>query len=131
MFTAFIRSCGRGTGPGGRRLRKWVAGMAAGGPGGRQLPCPCAVRHAMAARTRVLSALAVTGLSALAVLCVSGPAARAQPAARSVSLAAKHGGGSAAERVPLIAVAVLAVDAYVGLHLMAGPHRRRWSAFHD
>jgi len=105
--------------------------MAAGGPGGRRLPCPCAVRHARAARTRVLSALAVTVLSALAVLCVSGPAVRAQPAASSVSLAAKHGGGSAAERIALIAVAVLAVGAFVVLQLIARSQRRRWSAFPD
>ena len=59
--------------------------MAAGGPEGRRLPCPCSARRAMAPRMRLLSALAVAGLTALAVLCLSGPAVRAQPTVSSVS----------------------------------------------
>jgi len=85
----------------------------------------------MAARTRVLSALAVAGLSALAVLCVSGPAVGVQPAASSVSLPPGHGGGSAEERVALVAVAVLAVGAFAVLQLIARSQRRRRSAFAD
>jgi hypothetical protein len=105
--------------------------MAAGGQRGRRLPCPCAARHAMAARARILPALAVAGLTALAVLCVSGPAVRAQPAANAVSLPRGAGGGSAVERVVLIAIAVVAVGAFAGLQLIARSQRRRWSAFAD
>lgn len=105
--------------------------MTAEGPGGRRLPCPCAARHAMAVRMRVLSALAVAGLTALAVACVSEPAVRAQPAANTVSLPAGHGGGSAVERIALIVVAVLAVAAFIVLQLIARSQRRRWSAFAD
>ena len=64
---------------------------------------------------RVLQALAVAGLTALAVLCVSGPAVQAQPTASSVSLPPGHGGGSAVERITLIVIAVLAVGAFVVL----------------
>ena len=60
--------------------------MSGADPGGTRLPCPCAARHATAARMHVLQALAVAGLTALAVLCVSGPAVQAQPTASSVSL---------------------------------------------
>ncbi|HJY95611.1 MAG TPA: hypothetical protein VJ371_11695, partial [Streptosporangiaceae bacterium] len=94
-------------------------------------PCPCAVRHATAARTRVLSALAVAGLTALAVLCVSGPAVQAQPTASSASLPAGHGGGSAVERITLIVIAVLAVGVFTVLQFIARSQRRRWSAFAD
>jgi hypothetical protein len=105
--------------------------MAAGGPDGRRLPCPCAARPPMAARMRVLPALAVTGLTALAVLCVSVPAVRAQPAANSVSLPAGHGGGSAVERITLIVIAIVALGAFTVLQLIARSQRRRWSAFAD
>jgi hypothetical protein len=106
--------------------------MAAGGPEGRRLPCPCSARHAMAPRMRLLSALAVAGLTALAVLCLSGPAVRAQPAVSSVSLPAGHGGGgSTAERITLIAIAVLAVGAFTVLQFIVRSQHRRWSAFAD
>jgi hypothetical protein len=104
--------------------------MAAGGPGGRRLPCPCAARHAMPGRIRVLTALAVAGLTALAVLCLSVPAVRADPAANSVSLPGP-GGGPAAERIILIVIAVLALGAFTALQLIARSQRRRWSAFAD
>ena len=59
--------------------------MAVDDPGGRRLPCPCCARqaqqHLMAAHRRLLSALAVAGLAALAVLGVSSAPARAQPSA--------------------------------------------------
>ena len=84
----------------------------------------------MAARLRLLSAVAAAGLSVLAVLCLYAPAARAQPAANSVSLPG-HGGGSAAERIALIAIAVLAVGAFTVLQLIARSQRRRRSAFAD
>lgn len=111
----------------------WEAGggMSEGDPGGTRLPCPCAARHATAARMRVLQALAVAGLTALAVLCVSGPAVQAQTSANSVSLPAGHGGGSAAERITLIAIAVLAVGAFTVLQVIARSQRRRWSAYAD
>ncbi len=80
---------------------------------------------------RLLSAVAVAGLTALAVLCVSGPAVRAQPTANSMSLPAGHGGGSAAERITLIAIAVLAVGAFTVLQLIAWSQRRRRPAFAD
>jgi hypothetical protein len=105
--------------------------MSDSGPGGTRLPCPCAARHSAAARMRVLQALAVAGLTALAVLCVSGPAVQAQPTASSVSLPPGHGGGSAAERITLIGIAVLAVGAFTVLQLIARSQRRRWSAFAD
>jgi hypothetical protein len=105
--------------------------MAAGGPEDRRLPCPCSARHAMAPRMRLLSALAVAGLTALAVLCLSGPAVRAQPAVSSVSPPAGHGGGSAAGRITLIAIAVLAVGAFTVLQFIVRSQHRRWSAFAD
>ena len=105
--------------------------MAASGPGGRRLPCPCSARPAMAARLRLLSAVAAAGLTVLAVLCLSAPAVRAQPAANSVSLPPGHGGGSAAARITLIAIAVLAVAAFTVLQLIARSQRRRRSAFAD
>jgi hypothetical protein len=105
--------------------------MAADGPGGKRLPCPCSARRARAARTRALSALAVAGLVALAVLGSSSAPVRAQPAASSVSLPAGHGGGSAADRIILIAIAVLAVGAFAALQAIARSQRRRWSAFAD
>jgi len=80
---------------------------------------------------RALQALAVAGLTALAVLCVSGPAVQAQTAANPVSLPAGHGGGSAAERITLIAIAVLAVGAFAVLQVVARSQRRRWSAYAD
>jgi len=80
---------------------------------------------------RVLSALAVAGLTALAVLCACGPAVQAQPTASSVSLPPGHGGGSAVERITLIAIAVLAVGAFTVLQLIARSQRRRWSAYAD
>jgi hypothetical protein len=73
----------------------------------------------------------VAGLTALAVLCVSGPAVRAQPSASSVNLPPGHGGGSPVERITLIAIAVLAVGAFVVLQVIARSQRRRWSAFAD
>jgi hypothetical protein len=109
--------------------------VAAGDPGGGRLPCPCRARRAeqrpAVARRRVLSALAVTGLAALALLSASGPPVRAQPAASSVSLAPGPGGGSAVERIALIAVAVLAVGAFAVLQAIARSQRRRWSAYAD
>jgi hypothetical protein len=106
--------------------------MAAGGPDGSRLPCPCAARPATASRLRVLPALAAAGLTALAVLCLSGPAVRSQPAVSSVSLPAGHsGGGSAAERITLIAIAVLAVGAFTVLQFIVRSQHRRWSAFAD
>ncbi len=105
--------------------------MAAGGYDGRRLPCPCSARQVRAARTRLRSALAVVGLAALAALCLSGPATRAQPAASAVSLSTGHGGGSGAERIALIAIAVLVVAAFGILPLAARSQRRRWSAFPD
>jgi len=98
--------------------------MSESGPGGTRLPCPCAARHATAARMRVLQALAVAGLTALAVLCVSGPAVQAQPTASSVSLPPGRGGGSPVERITLIAIAVLAVGAFVVLQVIARSQRR-------
>jgi len=80
---------------------------------------------------RVLQALAVAGLTALAALRLSGPAVQAQPTASSVNLPPGHGGGSPVERITLIAIAVLAVGAFVVLQVIARSQRRRWSAFAD
>ena len=85
----------------------------------------------MAAHRRLLSALAVAGLAALAVLGVSSAPARAQPAASSVSLPQGHAGGPAADRIMLIAIAVIAVGAFAVLLVVARSQRRRWSAFAD
>jgi hypothetical protein len=109
--------------------------MAAGDPGGRRLPCPCRARHAeqrpAAARRRILSAVAVAGLAAMAVLGAAGTPVRAQPAASSVSMPSGPGGGSAAERIVLIAIAVMAVGAFALLQVIARSQRRRRSAFDD
>lgn len=105
--------------------------MAADGPEGRRLPCPCSARRARARRTRTLSALAVAGLVAMAALGVSSAPVRAQPTASSVSLPPGHGGGSATERIILIAIAVLAVGAFVVLQAIARSQRRHWAAFAD
>jgi hypothetical protein len=103
--------------------------------GGRRLPCPCCARqaeqHLAAARRRLLQALAVAGLAAMAVLGVSGAPARAQPAAGPVSLPPGHGGGPAAGRIMLIAIAVVAVGAFAVLLVIAQSQRRRWSEFAD
>jgi hypothetical protein len=109
--------------------------MAAGDPGGRRLPCPCRARHAeqrpAAARRRILSAVAVAGLAAMAVLGAIGTPVRAQPAASSVSMPSGPGGGLAAERIVLIAIAVMAVGAFALLQVIARSQRRRRSAFDD
>jgi hypothetical protein len=87
--------------------------MAMGDPGGRQLPCPCRARHTeqrpVTAHRRILQALAVAGLAALAV----------------------PGSGPAAERITLIAIAVAAVVAFAVLQVIARSQRRRRSAFAD
>ncbi len=109
--------------------------MAVEGPDGRRLPCPCCARraeqHLTAAHRRLLSALAVAGLAALAVLGVSSAPARAQPAASSVSMPQGQAGGLAADRIMLIAIAVIAVGAFAVLLVVARSQRRRWSAFAD
>jgi hypothetical protein len=105
--------------------------MAAGDPDGGRLPCPCSARRAVAARTRVVSALAVAGLVALAALGVSGTPVQMKPAANSVSLPPGGGGGSAAARVVLIVIAVLAVGAFAALQAVARSQRRRRSAYAD
>jgi hypothetical protein len=84
----------------------------------------------MAAHRRILSALAVAGLTATAVLGTSGAPVQAQPAASSVSLPPGHDGGSAG-RITLILVAVAAVAAFAGLQVIARSQRRRWSAYAD
>ncbi len=109
--------------------------MAVDDPGGRRLPCPCCARqaqqHLMAAHRRLLSALAVAGLAALAVLGVSSGPARAQPSVSSVSMPQGQPGGPAADRIMLIAIAVIAVGAFAVLLVVARSQRRRWSAFAD
>jgi hypothetical protein len=85
----------------------------------------------MAARTRILSALAVAGLVAMAVLGVCGSAVRAQPAASSVSPPQGHGGGGPADRIILIAIALVAAGTFAILQVIARAQRRRWSAFAD
>src|SRR5260370_16382863 len=105
--------------------------MSEGGPDGTRLPCPCAARHATAARMRVLQALAVAGLTALAVPYVSGPAVQAQPTASSVSLPPGHAGGSPVERITLIAIAVLAGGPFVFLRGIPPPQPPPWSPFAD
>ena len=108
--------------------------MAAGNLGGGRLPCPCRARHAeqgpVAAHRRILQALAVAGLTALAVLGTSAPPVRAQPAASPAGMSSGPGGGSAAERFILITIAVVAVAAFAVLHAIARSQRRR-SAFAD
>jgi hypothetical protein len=109
--------------------------MAADDPGDRRLPCPCRARHAeqqpVAAHRRILEALAVAGLAALAVLGASGPPARAQAATGSAASASAPASGFAAERITLIAVAVVAVVAFAVLQAVARSQRRRWSAYAD
>ena len=84
--------------------------MAANDTGGRRLPCPCCARraeqHLTTAHRRLLSALAVAGLAALAVLGVS-------------------------DRIMLIAIALVAVGAFTVLLAVARSQRRRRSAFAD
>ena len=104
--------------------------MAADDPGGSRLPCPCSAQRARVARMRVVSALAVAGLVAMAVLGVGGAPVQARPAASSVSLPHGHG-GPAAERIMLIVVAVVALGAFAVLQVTARPRRRRWSAVAD
>jgi len=84
----------------------------------------------MAAHRRILSALAVAGLTAMAVLGTSSAQVQAQPAASSVSLPPGHGGGSAG-RITLIVIAVVAAAAFAVLKAIARPQRRRWSAYAD
>lgn len=99
----------------------------------RRLPCPCSARDARAARTRIVSALALAGLVAMAVLGVSSTPVRARPAANAVGAAGLtpgHGGG-VTDRLILIAVAVAAVGAFALLQVIARSQRRRWSAFAD
>ena len=102
----------------------------------RRLPCPCSARSARAARTRIVSALALAGLVAMAMLGVSSTPVRAQPAASATSavstagLPAGHGSG-VTDRFILIAAAVAAVSAFALLQVIARSQRRRWSAFAD
>ena len=107
--------------------------MAADGPGVGRLPCPCragrAGRPPMAAHRRLLAALAVAGLTALAVLGTSGAPVRAQPAACSVSLPPGHDAGSAG-RITVI-IALVAAAAFAVLQVIARSQRRRWSAHAD
>ena len=84
----------------------------------------------MATHRRILSALAVAGLAATAVLGTSSGPVQAQPAASSVSLPPGHDGGSGG-RITLIVVAVVAVAAFTGLQVIARSQRRRWSAYAD
>jgi len=48
-----------------------------------------------------------------------------------VSLPPGHGGGSAADRIMLIAVAVTALGVFAVLQVIARSQRQRWSAFAD
>jgi hypothetical protein len=84
----------------------------------------------MAAHRRILSALAVAGLTAMAVLGTSSAPVQAQPAASSVSLPLGHGGDPAG-RITLIVIAVVAVAAFAVLLVIARSQRRRWSAYAD
>jgi len=136
MITAFFRPGGRGTGP-RQAAHVWgrqVTGMAADGPGGGRLPCPCrapcAERPLVTAHRHILPALAVAGLTAMAVLGSSGAPVRAQPAASPASLPPGHDGGSAG-RITLIVIAVVAVTAFAVLLIIVRSQRRRWSAYAD
>ena len=86
-------------------------GLTAEGRGGRRQPCPCCARraeqHLIAAHRRLLSAMAVAGLTALAVLGVSSA------------------------RIMLIAVVAIAVSAFAVLLVVARSQRCRCSAFAD
>ena len=84
----------------------------------------------MAAHRRILSALAVAGLTAMAVLGTSSAQVQTQPAGSSMSLPPGHGGGSAG-RITLIVIAVVAAAAFAVLKVIARPQRRRWSAYAD
>ena len=84
----------------------------------------------MAAHRRILSALAVAGLTAMAVLGTSSAQVQTQPAASSVSLPPGHDGGSAA-RITLIIIAVVTAAAFAALQVIARSQRRRWSAYAD
>ena len=84
----------------------------------------------MTAHRRILSALAVAGLTAMAVLGASGAPVQAQPAASPVSLPPGHDGGSAG-RITLIVIAVVAVTAFAVLLIIVRSQRRRWSAYAD
>jgi hypothetical protein len=103
--------------------------MGDGGPGGRRLPCPCSARRARAARVRAVSALAVAGLVAGAVLGTFGALDRGQQAS-AVSVPQGHDAGSAAGRITLIAVAVIALGGFAVLQVMARSQQRR-PAFAD
>jgi len=105
--------------------------MGDGGPGGRRLPCPCSARRAGAARMRAVSALAVAGLVAVAVLGTMSAPDRGHPASSAASVPQGHDAGSAAGRITLIAVAVIALGAFAVLQVMARSQQRRWSAFAD
>jgi hypothetical protein len=85
----------------------------------------------MTAHRRLLSALAMAGLAALAVLGISGAPVRAQPTASSVKLPRGGGGGPAPDRIMFIAIAVVAVAAVAILLVIARSQRCRWSAFAD
>ena len=138
MITAFFRPWRprhrSPAGISGLGLGKAGDGMAADGPGAGRLPCPCCARRAerpqMAAHRRILSALAVAGLTAMAILGTSSAQVQAQPAAGSVSLPPGHGGGPAG-RITLIVIAVVAVAAFAVLQVIAWPQRRRRSAYAD
>ena len=84
----------------------------------------------MTAHRRLLSALAVAGLTATAVLDTSNAPVQAQPAASPVSLPPGHDGGPAG-RITLIVIAVVAVAAFAALQVIARSQRRRWSAYAD
>jgi hypothetical protein len=84
----------------------------------------------MAAHRRILSALAVGGLTAMAVLGTAGAPIQAQPAASSVSPPPGHDGGSAG-RITLIVIAAVAVAAFAVLQVIVRSRRRRWSAHTD
>ena len=105
--------------------------MGDGGPGGGRLPCPCSARRARAARMRAVSVLAVAGLVAAAVLGTFGALDRGQPAASAVSVPQGHDAGSAAGRIMLITVAVIALGAFAVLQVMARSRPRRRPAFAD
>jgi hypothetical protein len=108
--------------------------MAADDPDGGRLPCPCCARRAerplMAVHRRILLALAVAGLTAMAVLGTSSAPVRAQPTASPVSLP-PGGGGGPAGRITLIVIAVVAAAAFAALQVIARSQRRRWSAYAD
>ena len=107
--------------------------MAADGPGAGRLPCPCRARRAerplRAAHRRLLAALAVAGLTALAVPGPSAAPVRARPAACPVSLP-PGGDGGPASRITVI-IAVVAVAAFAVLQVIVRSQRRRWSAHAD